>query len=163
MLVKIDITEHCILDNLPEVGRVFACYRAPDNEVTYICSPVKMIFCEDLGTQVNFLEGVSDERREEIEEIFQESTLDNTYYQASLIDNLPRVEWGGLPPFGAAGCVIEADLQTKNDALDYTLGESFKDAETLQAFVNSLTDEEVRMFEKGLSELEIEDFFANGG
>lgn len=121
MIVKMDITEFCNLDGMPEVARVFNAYCSPANEVTHICSPQRMIFAEDLGVQLDLKGDPSEDRIEAIEELFMGGE-ENTYYQESTVDSLPRLEWGDIPPEGAIGCVIETEFDDSEDLIDYFRG-----------------------------------------
>lgn len=121
MIVKMDISPFCEMKTLFEVNRAIGVFCAPMNEVTYCCSATKMIFCEDLGVQLDFTEGVPLERQEEIEEMFQ-GDLNNTYYQASTVDKLPRMGWGEFPPKGATGCVIETEFDDSEDLIEFFRG-----------------------------------------
>jgi hypothetical protein len=118
MIIKVDVTNQCNLDDLYEVKRVFNCYQANEGERTFCCSATPMVFCQDLGHQLEFGTQPPDWRVEEIENEFNGGCFDDCYLLESLINSLPRVEWGEIPPEGAVGCVIQSPEDVYETAED---------------------------------------------
>lgn len=107
-IIKIDITSMCDLGGYPEIKRVFNAYAASRDVRTFCCSATPMVFCVDLGVELEFFHSTPERLKNETESMFY-GCSDNTYLDKSTVDRFPKMEWGDIPPDGETGCVIETE------------------------------------------------------